>query len=132
MTNLMQLQVLTFHQYMGFTWNIKPTLISPELADKRIRHTKEEIKELSEAVYSTELTDDQKLVAIADALADILYFTFGTATAYGIDMIPVFNEIHRSNMTKSPSDILDGKAVKGPDYQAPNLEAIIEAQRSAP
>ena len=53
-------------------------------------------------------------IKIADALADLLYFIYGTAVAYGIDMESVFLEIHRSNMTKiRPAGGGDKKAVKG-------------------
>ena len=67
----------------------------------------------------------EDLIKIADAIGDILYFVYGDAVAYGIPVIPVFNEIHRSNMTKSPCLDKDGKAVKGLDYSPPNLEKAL-------
>src|SRR2546429_6004229 len=32
--------------------------------------------------------------------SDLLYVVYGTAVSYGIDMNPVFREVHRSNMSK--------------------------------
>jgi predicted HAD superfamily Cof-like phosphohydrolase len=41
------------------------------------------------------------LVEIADGLADLHYVAYcGTGAAIGVDMEPVFLEVHRSNMTK--------------------------------
>ena len=40
------------------------------------------------------------LIEIADAIADISYVNYGAANAYGIDIKPVEDEVHYSNMTK--------------------------------
>lgn len=40
------------------------------------------------------------LEQIADALVDTQYFVDGTANAYGLDLMPFFDEVHRANMTK--------------------------------
>lgn len=37
---------------------------------------------------------------IADALVDAQYFVDGTANAYGLDLMPFFEEVHRANMNK--------------------------------
>lgn len=37
---------------------------------------------------------------IADALVDCQYFVDGTANAYGLDLMPFFDEVHRANMSK--------------------------------
>lgn len=41
-----------------------------------------------------------QLDQIADALVDCQYFVDGTANAYGLDLEPFFDEVHRANMTK--------------------------------
>ena len=41
------------------------------------------------------------LVGIADGIGDVLTVVFGTAVAYGINAQEVFDEVHRSNMTKA-------------------------------
>ena len=37
---------------------------------------------------------------VADALVDAQYFVDGTANAYGLDLEPLFDEVHRANMEK--------------------------------
>jgi len=65
-----------------------------------------------------------------DALGDRLYVLLGDCVAYGIDIEPIFNEIHRSNMTKTIDGNFreDGKYLKGPSYEPPNLRPLIKAQ----
>ena len=80
-------------------------------AIRRCEFIEEEARELRAAVEA----DD--LVGAADALGDLVYVVYGTALHFGIDLDAVVQEIHRSNMTKSPAG--DAKAVKGPGYKAP-------------
>lgn len=93
--------------------------------------TEEFVKELIPAML------DGDLVKVADALADLKYVIDGTAVSFGIDLDPVFQEVHRSNMTKliqgsdgalKPLRRSDGKILKPASYQPPNLGPIIEAQ----
>jgi HAD superfamily hydrolase (TIGR01509 family) len=69
--------------------------------------------------------------AVAKELADVLYVTYGAADALGIDLPAVFVEVHRSNMSKRDADgrVLrraDGKVLKGPGYQPPVLDDLVE------
>lgn len=125
--NKEQKMVRRFHKKFGFTLNEIPTNIDRELGMIRHKHTLREMDELREAIETGNLTK------IADALADSLYLLYGTAVAYGIDLEPVFAEIHRSNMTKdrpNPDKDVDAKALKGENYSPPDLESIIEDQRN--
>lgn len=81
-------------------------------------------EELGEYIDALSNTD------IADAIADLLYVVLGTAVAHGIDIEPVFNEVHRSNMSKFIDGHRreDGKWIKGPSYSPANLAPIIAAQ----
>lgn len=65
-----------------------------------------------------ELRSTHSLVMIADAIADLLYVVYGTAAAYGFDAQKLFDEAHRSNMTKfiDGHRRADGKWIKGPSY----------------
>jgi len=127
--NREQAMVKEFHQKFGFTINMKPTVISPQLWRVRYNHTLDELSELQIAEIHCEQGDSNGLVMVADALGDILYFVYGTAIAHGIDMEPIMAEIHRSNMTKerlNPIQYVDAKAVKGDNYSPPNLSSIIK------
>lgn len=73
------------------------------------------------------------VVEIADALGDQLYVLCGTILKHGMHNIigEVFDEIHRSNMTKVGDDgkpvyRTDGKIAKGPNYKPPQLKQIVE------
>lgn len=70
------------------------------------------------------------LVNLAQELADILYVVYGAALEYGIDLDAVVTEVHRANMSKLDKDgsVIrreDGKVLKGPNYKAPDIEAIL-------
>ena len=75
------------------------------------------------------LRTNPSLPDIAKELADLLYVTFGTAVSLGIDLGPVFEEVHRSNMTKDPANRRsDGKILKGPNYIPPDIESVLLRQ----
>jgi predicted HAD superfamily Cof-like phosphohydrolase len=83
----------------------------------------EELDELKEAMGQ----DD--LAAVAKEMADLLYVVYGTAVSYGIDMEPVFREVHRSNLSKVGGyKRADGKWVKPPSYSPACLQPILEEQ----
>lgn len=80
-----------------------------------------------------EFVEAKSLTGIADALGDLLYVVYGAAVTYGIDLEPVFNEIHRSNMTKLwPGGKVvkndDGKVIKPPTYSPANVEEEVRKQ----
>jgi predicted HAD superfamily Cof-like phosphohydrolase len=63
-------------------------------------------------------------------LADLLYITIGAAISYGIPINEIFDEVHRSNMSKldengKPVHLPNGKVTKGPNYSPPNLAPIL-------
>lgn len=88
----------------------------------RVDLIREEFDELQEAVV------DEDLVEIADALADLVYVTIGMAITYGIDLRPVWNEVHRTNMMKEGGGLrADGKILKPAGWQQPNIAAALEA-----
>jgi predicted HAD superfamily Cof-like phosphohydrolase len=85
----------------------------------------EEFDELKHAMAHDDLP------AIAKELADLLYVVYGTAVSYGIDMGPVFQEVHRSNMSKIGGyKREDGKWVKPPSYSPAAIAPILAEQHS--
>lgn len=119
-----QQMVREFMQLAGQETPDKPTLPSIPIQRLRAELIREELGELVGAF----LSDD--LIEVADAIGDLLYVVHGTAVACGIDMEPIFNEIHRSNMSKFIDGHRreDGKWIKGPSYSPADLKPIIEAQ----
>jgi len=93
----------------------------------RFNLMKEENEEYLQAVKNNDLTE------VADALGDMLYILCGTIIEHGLqDKIDtVFDEIHRSNMSKldangNPIFRADGKVLKGENYFKPNIKSILE------
>lgn len=77
--------------------------------------------------------DDEKqpsLAELADGLADLEVVTLGTASAAGLDMEPIFNEVMDNNMKKLGTGTIDvnGKLVKAKDHPAPNIKTLIFQQ----
>lgn len=114
-----QFMVEEFHKKIGATINHIPILISSELCKQRLSIILEEMEELKEAMQQRDL------VSIADSLADLTYAILGTAVVYGINLKPIFDEVHRSNMTKGAPLTKDGKGVKGENYSQPNISKIL-------
>ena len=114
-----------FHAAFGLPVRAWPTADIPvEEAQLRQALLDEEVDELRDAVVAGDV------VAIADALADIVYIACGTAHAYGVDLDAVVAEVHRSNMTKLGPDGRpvyrdDGKVLKGPTYEPPQVAAVL-------
>jgi len=68
---------------------------------------------------------------VAKELADLLYVVYGTAVSYGLDMDPVFREVHRSNLSKVGGyKREDGKWVKPPTYSPADVKPLLARQVS--
>lgn len=79
-----------------------------------------------------EAAKNKDIVAIADALGDMLYILCGTILQHGLQhkIEAVFDEIQQSNMSKLGTDgepiyREDGKVIKGPNYSKPELKNIL-------
>ena len=131
------LKVKDFQQTFVQVVNRKPTLVDLELANLRFELMKEENEEYMQAVI------DKDVVEVADALGDQLYILIGTILSHGMQevIVDVFNEIHRSNMSKldengnpiinGQNGVLDitrelGKVLKSPRYSKPNFDKILK------
>lgn len=114
--------VKEFHEKFGIPIGGLGFLPSAERALLRTRLHNEENSELTTAL---QLKD---YVEIADACADLIYVVVGTCIEAGIPITDVFEEVHRSNMTKTNATDAGGKIVKGPDYEPPNI-ALLLAER---
>jgi predicted HAD superfamily Cof-like phosphohydrolase len=103
--------------------NPVPTVIDGQTRELRVKLIQEEFDELKEALAVEDLS------SIAKEMADLLYVVYGTAVSYGIDLDPIFREVHRSNMSKVGGHKReDGKWVKPATYSPAHIEPIVAGQ----
>jgi predicted HAD superfamily Cof-like phosphohydrolase len=125
-------QVKKFHKAFGL--DVSETQIADLGLEKnllRYKLMREENEEYLDAATQGDM------VEVADALGDMLYILCGTIISHGMQhkIEEVFDEIHRSNMSKLGKDGKpiyreDGKVLKGPDYFKPELKKIIDKGES--
>ena len=115
--------VKDFQTAFRLNQSTKPLLPNEEERKLRIKLLREEFEEYLEG------EENNDLVEIADALADLIYIACGTAVSYGIPLDVVFDEVHRSNMAKlvngKPIYREDGKVLKPEGWTPPDIERII-------
>lgn len=133
----MQRMVNEFRKAMDLPVSDYPRTLSPEEAKLHIQLIRDEFeKEFVPAFLN------QDLVEMYDAGIDVIYYVLGALSNAGLDVEPGFKEVQRGNMSKmdpvtgkaikavenDPSGEPVGKVLKGPNYLAPNLHPILNAQ----
>ena len=113
-----------FHEKYGHLINNTPQVPPQPVKDLRLSLCLEEFTEFFEALLKNDMTE------IADGAADLVYVVVGTCISYGIPFDRVFQEVHRSNMTKTSVKAEEGqkygtKTPKGPDYKPPLVGLIL-------
>lgn len=117
--------ILTFHK--GFQHHIEPfPRIPPDKAQRlRRKLIREETNELLDGL------DDRDLVRIADGAADAIVVILGTCVSYGIDLRPIWDEVHRTNMNKlGGGKRADGKTLKPEGWSPPKVKELLDEQRT--
>ena len=94
----------------------------------RTRLIREESKEVEQETLCKVCRKIDK-AALTKELADLLYVTIGFAVTFGLPLCEVFERVHQSNMSKLGEDGKpiyreDGKVMKGPNYQPPQLDDL--------
>ena len=106
-----------------------------------VRLVQEEVNELAEGskADTSPCSMDSMLprendVEVLDAIADILFTTFGVAAKAGLTELvePAFKEVLRSNWTKmgpdGPEFYPNGKVAKPETYEAPDLRQFFDEE----
>ena len=119
--NKSPLQMVTqFAQCMGQTLDYD--YIQNSFLDKmRLSLVSEEFDEVCAAENQENLLKE---------LADLVYVTYGYVATFGWDLDAGLRRVHASNMSKlgydgRPIFREDGKVLKGPNYQEPNLSDLV-------
>ncbi len=121
------MSVHEFHEVFQIGNGARPSLITEKDYELRFNLLKEENEEYMEACKRGDL------VEIADALGDQLYILFGTILKHGLQhkIEEVFDEIHKSNMSKldeqgKPIFREDGKVLKSTLYFRPDIKKVLD------
>ncbi|GIV28303.1 MAG: hypothetical protein KatS3mg027_2117 [Bacteroidia bacterium] len=120
-------KVEEFHKSFNIKNNYSSQLLTKEEYELRYNLIKEENEEYLAACEKGDI------VEIADAIGDILYIALGTLLRHGLQhkIDAIFEEIHRSNMSKLGEDGKpiyreDGKVLKGANYFKPDIKRILD------
>jgi predicted HAD superfamily Cof-like phosphohydrolase len=134
--NPMQKQVEDFHRKFGHPIGETPAFRRPELRAKLILeeaietavgilgHTRaaELVRQEFIELNTRTPKDAPDFVEAIDGICDTLYVTVGAAIEFGVDIQPVFDEVHRSNMDKVGGAVrADGKSLKPAGWKPPAI-----------
>lgn len=115
-----QRMVRDFNVKFGATVGDSPAIRDPEL---RAALIEEEAKETIDAIKAGDL------VGAVDGICDLIYVAVGAAVAFGVELGPVFNEVHRSNMAKEGGPTRpDGKVLKPAGWTPPRIAELLAQQ----
>jgi predicted HAD superfamily Cof-like phosphohydrolase len=112
-------QVAEFHTTFKHPILASAALPSKERCQLRIDLLAEELKELQEAI------NDNNLVEVADALCDLQYVLAGAVLEFGLgnQFKSLFDEVHRSNMSKACKTIEEANATIAHYHNTHNVKA---------
>jgi predicted HAD superfamily Cof-like phosphohydrolase len=96
-------QVAEFHRTFNAPILVSPTIPSEKRCELRVSLLQEELNELSQAIK------DNNIIEISDALCDLQYVLSGAVLEFGLGdkFVELFNEVHRSNMSKACSSEME-------------------------
>lgn len=118
-----QQDVKEFHEQFRITVETYPIIATKLEQMLRVRVITEETDELLVALLN------EDMVKIADGIADAIYVIIGTAVTYGIDIEPIWDEVHRTNMAKVGGGVReDGKILKPVGWEPPKIKELLDAQ----
>lgn len=117
-------QVSQFHKTFKHPIEPEPTIPAAERCKLRVSLIAEELKELEEAIANKDL------VEIADALCDIQYVLSGAVLEFGLGekFKSLFDEVQRSNMSKTCKSIEEAKATKAHYLATQGVESYIKQE----
>lgn len=106
--------------------------IKKQLWDMQLGLIKEESSELLAAAGElyADPEDQQKREHLIKELSDLVFVCYQFAAAFNIDLDKAMTLVFESNMSKldeqgKPVYRADGKVLKGPNYQAPDLSSCL-------
>lgn len=111
-----------------------------ELCEATMETTDESFEVLEDALVDIKktvergVTDEEIIADQQDALVDIIYCTMNVACKSGVNMEPIFDQVHRANMLKVDQETgkvkrrEDGKIMKPEGWAPPDIVEEIRKQ----
>ncbi len=114
--------VAKFHETFKLPVLDDPVIPAKERCALRVNLLQEELNELKEAI------EQNDLVEIADALSDLQYVLSGAVLEFGLGdrFKKLFDEVQRSNMSKTCKTMEEAKATQAHYRETKNTESYIE------
>ncbi len=111
--------VAEFHTTFKHPIEPSPVIPSKQRCDLRLSLIAEELKELQEAI------ENKDLIEVADAFCDLQYVLSGAILEFGLGekFTALFNEVHRSNMSKACKSVEEAEATIAYYQQKDGTEA---------
>ena len=117
--------ILTFHKEFNHHIEPFPRIPPDKVRALRSKLIREEVNELLDGL------DDANLENIADGAADSIVVILGTCVSYGINLRPIWQEVHQSNMAKKGGEKrADGKSLKPEGWQPPRIKELLDEQKT--
>ena len=115
--------ILDFHEEFEHHIEPHPAIAPQEVRSLRSKLIREEVNELLDGL------DDCNLEKTADGAADSIVVILGTCISYGIDLRPIWDEVHATNMAKKGGGKRpDGKTQKPEGWQPPRIKELLQEQ----
>jgi predicted HAD superfamily Cof-like phosphohydrolase len=114
--------VRSFHETFDAPVLEQPQIPSKDRCKLRVALLQEELNELKQAI------EDNDLVEVADALADLQYVLSGAILEFGLGekFKTLFEEVQRSNMSKACKTKLEAEATAKKYFEKDGTESTIE------
>ncbi len=114
--------VAEFHNTFQLPVLVDPTIPSAERCQLRVNLLEEELSELKEAISNSDLTE------VADALCDLQYVLSGAILEFGLGdrFKSLFDEVHRSNMSKTCKSEEEAIATQKHYLDNKNMNSVIK------
>ncbi len=117
--------VLNFHKQIVLrNFPEQPCIPEKQL---KLLHGKLIIEEISETLDAIDRDD---IIELADGICDSIVVLLETAIIYGIDIRPIWDEVHRTNMAKKGGKLRgDGRLMKPEGWKPPDIKRLIKKQK---
>tara|TARA_R100000900_G_C3247467_1_gene146642 strand:- start:115 stop:552 length:438 start_codon:yes stop_codon:yes gene_type:complete len=99
-----------------------------------IREEASEFLVAADEVYA-DPENNKRRSELLKELSDLVFVCYQFAAAYGLDLDAALRRVYESNMSKLDEDgkviyRADGKVLKGPNYEPPNLDGLFPTSNS--